>query len=246
MYLKIKMLTALYSHPKVLMLEFFLVTLTIWFAGKFYFPPISTASNYNGEQVYISSVGKLVSTEGVVVNSWRSKQGMRFLTIKGREGQFDVSFFPSLGKLPFVPREGDLIKVTGLLDTYKQKPQISPLSTKTITLIGEVDRTQELKSINPYETVAFDQLEDYMGQTVWIKNIKGVSVEKLTSKKGYKMLRFQVSDNKENLVQGIFAEGNWDKQTYQLLASQQPIKMLAELSTFRGNISLIGRQIKKQ
>lgn len=229
-----------------LAIGFLLATLVIWLSGKFYFPPLSTASKYNGEQVTISSVGKLVSAKGVVTNSWRSKQGMRFLTVKGQEGQFDVSFFPSLGKLPFVPREGDLVKVTGLLDTYKQKPQISPLSTKTITLISEADRTQELENINPYRTVAFDQVEDYMGQTVWIKNLKGVSVEKFTSRKGYRMLRFNVSDNQENLVQGIFAEGNWDKQTYQLLASRQPITMLAEVGTFRGDISLIGKQIKRQ
>lgn len=229
-----------------LIIGFLLVTFTIWFAGKFYSPPLSTASNYSGEQVTVSSIGKFVSAEGIVTNSWRSKQGIRFLTVKGQEGQFGVSFFPSLGKLPFVPREGDLVKVTGLLDTYQQKPQISPLSTKTITLISEADRTQKLESIDPYRTVAFDQLEDYMGQTVWIENIEGVFVEKFTSRKGYRMLRFNVSDNQANLVQGIFAEGNWDKQTYQLLASRQPITMLAEVGTFRGDISLIGKQIKRQ
>ena len=229
-----------------LIVGFLIATFTIWFTGKFYSPPLSTALNYNGEQVVVSSVGKLVSAEGVVLNSWRSKQGMRFLTVKGQEGQFGVSFFPSLGKLPFVPREGDLVKVTGLLDTYKQRPQISPLSTKTITLISEADRTQELESINPYQIVALNRLEDYMGQTVWIENIEGVFVEKFTSRKGYRMLRFNVSDDRENLIQGIFAEGNWDKQTYQLLASRQPITMLAEVGTFRGDISLIGKQIKRQ
>lgn len=235
-----------FSSKTKLIVGFLLATFTIWFTGKFYSPPLSTASNYSGEQVTISSVGKLVNAKGVVINSWRSKQGMRFLTIKGQEGKFGVSFFPSLGKLPFVPREGDLIEVTGLLDTYQQKPQISPLSTKTTTFISEVDRTQELESINPYQTVAFNRLEDYMGQTVWIEDIRGIFVEKFTSRKGYKMLRFKVSDNQENLVQGIFAEGNWDKQTYQLLASRQPITILAKVGTFRGDISLIGKQIKRQ
>ncbi len=240
------MLKALSSQPKLLILGFFLAVFAIWFAGKFYSSPLYTASNYNGEQVTISSVGQLVSAEGIVVNSWRSKQGMRFLTIKGQEGQFGVSFFPSLGKLSFVPREGDLVKVTGLLDTYKQYPQISPLSTKTITLISESDKTQELEIINPYPTVKFNKLDNYMGQTVWIEDIRGIFVEKFTSRKGYKMLRFKVSNNDKNLVQGIFAEGNWDNQTYKLLASRKQIKMLAKVGTFSGDISLIAKQIKRQ
>ena len=235
----------LFSKTK-LIIGFLIATFAIWVAGKFYSPPLSTALSYSGEQVTVSSIGKFVSAEGIVTNSRRSQQGIRFLTIEGKEGQFGVSFFPSLGKLSFIPRKGDFIRVAGLLDTYKQKPQISPLSTKTITLISEADRTQELENINPYRTVAFNQVEDYMGQTVWIKNLKGVSVEKFTSRKGYRMLRFNVSDNQENLVQGIFAEGNWDKQTYQLLASRQPIKMLAKVGTFRGKTSLIGKQIKRQ
>lgn len=231
------------TQPQLPFVVFICITCVIFVFGKFYKPIVSQALIYSGESISSTSIGQLVTSEGIVIKSYRSKQGIQFLTLKGQNGEYGVSSFPSLGKLSFVPREGDLVKVTGLLDTYKNKPQISPLSSESITKISS-EKSSLSDSLNPYPIIEINNLNEHMNETVWIKNIRTVSVEKFTSKKGYKMLRFQVQSFNGISVKGIFFEGDWDEETIDILSSSKSITMLATVSEFRGEISLNAKQVK--
>ena len=225
------------SRPVWSLLLFFIITITIWVSGKFYSPSIVDAKPYQGGQVELSENGNLVVAEGLVTHSGNSRQGMRFLTIKGQKGEFGITFFPSLGKLPFTPRIGDYIVITGLLGKYQNKPQISPLSSRSISL---------KESSNAFPSVTIDQLSSYMDQTVWIENVNVISVKQFISKKGKKMLRFEIADAKGQSVQGIFFEGDWDDNTYQILSSKNTVRILAKVSEFQNKLSLNGKNIEQK
>lgn len=239
-----KMMKAFTSHPKLPLVCFGIVVFALWIAGKLYSPPLSTASLYSGEPISPASIGQLVTAEGNVTKTWRNKQGMRFLTVKGQQGKFGVSFFPSLGKLPYIPREGDMIRVAGLLDTYKDKPQISPLSSQAVVLVENTNSQQSFSNSSLYPTVNVSELSSYMGQTVWIQSIRATSAERFTSRKGSKMLRFEAVDSNGKSVQGIFFEGDWDDRTVEILSSQREFQILAKVGEFRGDVSLQAKQLK--
>lgn len=231
------------TQPQLPFVVFICITCVIFVFGKFYKPIVSQAFIYSGESISSTSMGQLVTSEGTVIKSYRSKQGIQFLTLKGQNGEYGVSFFPSLGKLSFTPREGDLVKVVGLLDTYKNKTQISPLSSKSITKISSEESSLS-DSLNPYPIIETSQLSEHMNETVWIKNLRPVSVEKFTSKKGYKMLKFKAIGSGSISVQGVFFEGNWSDQTVDMLSSQKSISMLATITEFRGEVSLNVKQVR--
>ena len=230
---------------------------TIWLVGKSYSPDISNAADYHGEFFERSEKNQLVKAKGIVTKSWTNSQGMTFLKVKGTEGEFGVSFFPSLGNLPFIPREGDFISVIGILDRYKGKPQIYPLAASSVEQYKEEPKVSPLTTTSPlvlqsqdpvqeslqFPSVTVGQLEDYLTQLVWLKNMRCLSIEKFTSKKGKKMLRFELFDPSNQSVKGIFFEGDWDESTYQKLRSQNQFNILVEVSTFQGEISLIGKRL---
>ncbi|QOV21836.1 OB-fold nucleic acid binding domain-containing protein [Anabaenopsis elenkinii] len=231
------------TEPRYPLILFAGITFVIWIFGKFYQPILSEAQVYSGESISSNSIGQLVVSEGIVINSYRNKQGIQFLTLKSENGEYRVSFFPSLGKLSFVPRKGDLVRVTGLLNIYRKQPQISPLSYQSITKIS--DESSATTIVSPYPIIDITEVNKYMGQTVWINNLIPTSVEKFTSQKGYKMLRFQVTSSTGISVNGIFFEGNWDKETLDImLSSQKRISMLATIGEFRGEVSLNGKQVR--
>ena len=224
------------SRPIWSLLLFFIITIAIWVSGKFYSPSIVDAKPYQGGQVELNENGNLVIAEGLVTDSGNSRQGMRFLTIKGQKGEFGTTFFPSLGKLAFIPRVGDYVVVTGLLGKYQNKSQVSPLSSRSIKLE---------ESSNTFPSVTIDQLSNYMGQNVWINNVTVRSVKQFNSKQGAKMLRFEIVDNNERSIDGIFFESDWDDNIYQLLRSKDTIRILAKISEFQNKLSLNGKNVKR-
>jgi hypothetical protein len=225
------------SRPVWSLLLFFIITIAIWVSGKFYSPSIVDAKPYQGGQVELSENGNLVIAEGLVTDSGNSRQGMRFLTIKGQKGEFGTTFFPSLGKLAFIPRVGDYVVITGLLGKYQNKPQISPLSSRSISL---------KESSNTFPSVTIDQLSNYMGQNVWIDDVTVMSVKQFNSKQGMKMLRFEIADAKGQSVDGVFFESDWDDNTYQILSSKNTVRILAKVSEFQNKLSLNGKNIEQK
>jgi RecG-like helicase len=225
------------SRPIGALLLFFIITIAIWVGGKFYSPSLIDAKPYQGEQIELNENGNLVIAEGLVTHSGNSRQGMRFLTVKGHQGEFGTTFFPSLGKLQFTPKIGDYVVVTGLLGKYQNKPQISPLSSRSISL---------KESSNTFPSVTIDQLSNYMGQNVWIDDVTVLSVKQFNSKQGMKMLRFEIADAKGQSVDGVFFESDWDDNTYQILSSKNTVKVLAKVSEFQNKLSLNGKNIKQK
>ncbi|OIP68415.1 MAG: hypothetical protein AUK48_15910 [Oscillatoriales cyanobacterium CG2_30_44_21] len=224
------------SRPIWSLVLFFIITTAIWIGGKFYSPSVVNAKSYQGGQVELSENGDLVIAEGLVTDSGNSRQGMKFVTIKGQSGEFGATFFPSLGKLPFVPRVGDYVVVTGLLGKYQNKSQVSPLSSRSIKLE---------ESSNTFPSVTIDQLSNYMNQTVWIDNVTVRSVKQFISKQGSKMLRFEIIDSSGRSINGIFFESDWDDDIYQLLRGKDPIRILAKVSEFQNKLSLNGKNVKR-
>lgn len=232
------------TEPQYPFIIFVCATSIIWTVSKFHKPRLSEAFIYSGEPISSNSIGKLVVSEGIVIKSYRSKQGIQFLNLKGQKGEYTVSFFPSLGELSYVPDRGDLVKITGLLNIYKKQTQISPLSYQSITKI--IDKQSSISdNSNPYRIVDIKELGEYMGQTVWINNLYPKKVEKFTSKKGYKMLRFQANSSDGLSIEGVFFEGNWDKNTVDIMrSSKKRISILATVSEFNRKISLNAKRVK--
>ena len=52
------------------------------------------------------------------------------------------------------------------------------------------------------------------------------------------MLRFEIVDNNERSIDGIFFESDWDDNIYQLLRGKDTIKILAKVSEFQNKLSL--------
>ena len=229
----------------IIVTTFLCLTCLIWQMGKIYSPNLSEVIDYNGEPkpLLVSSENKsLVKAHGLVTSSWVNQQGMTFLRLQGTEGEFSVSFFPSLGKLPFTPQEADVITIIGILDEYRGEPQIIPLDISSITLQTQnVQKSDEV--VLQFPTVPVEQLEKYFEQLVWIENVKCHAIEKFTSKKGQKMLRFELSDPSNKRVKGIFFEEDWNESVYRKLNDGSQFNILVEVSTFRGEISLIGKRV---
>jgi hypothetical protein len=220
---------------------FFAITFIIWIFGKFYKLPFNEAEIYSGQPFSLSQQGQLVLAEGTVKRAGKSRQGITFLTIQGEQGEFSASFFPSLGKLPFNPRVGDSISVLGLLGSYQGKTQVSPLSSQAISLNNQSNQQNN----NSFPLVSIDQLSDYMDQIVIIQNVRVISVEKFKSRKGAEMLRFKLLDpyNRDS-ISGIFFEGDWDENIYQLMNKKENINVLAKVTLFRDSLSLNAKNVE--
>lgn len=183
-------------------------------------------------------MGKLVIADGIVTDSWKSRQGLTIISVQGNEGAFDVSMFPSFGTISFSPRVGDYIKVTGLLNLYEGKAQINPLSAESIQKII-LDNNERV--VFPVSTI--ESLSDYIEETVQLKEVTPVFVEKFTSRSGSKMLRFRIKNLSNNSVEGVFFANDWDENTYKVLKSGKPMNMIAKVTVFRGDVSLNGKTI---
>ena len=118
------------SRPIWSLLLFFVITIAIWVGGKFYSPSIVDAKPYQGGQVELSENGNLVIAEGLVTHSGNSRQGIRFLTIKGQQGEFGTTFFPSH---QVSPHTVSISRSTSLLDTLSSRDLlIIPITTETL------------------------------------------------------------------------------------------------------------------
>ena len=235
------------SSPYLPLFLFVTGTGLIWGFGKTYKPVLSQAVVYSGESFSYDSVGKLVISRGVVKSSYRSSQGMQFLTLTGSAGEYRASFFPSLGKLLFSPERGDRVEIVGLLSIYDKKSQVSPLSSGSITKTSGTDSQYSSNfnsSPNSYPTVQVKELSDYMEKTVWIKSLRPVSSREFTSRKGYKMLRFELKSDSGDYIKGVFFEGDWNQQTLDVLSSNGAIDILAKVTEFQNEISLNAKQVK--
>ncbi|MBE9195575.1 OB-fold nucleic acid binding domain-containing protein [Synechocystis sp. LEGE 06083] len=223
-------------------LYFFLaITFIIWICGKFYRLPFDEAETYTGQTFSLSQQGKLVLAEGTVKRAGKNRQGITFLTIQGEQGEFGASFFPSLGKLPFNPRVGDYISVLGLLGSYQGKPQISPLSSQAISLKDQ----SNYQTNNNFPLLLISELSDYIDQIVIVQNVRVISVEKFKSREGKQMLRFKLIDsNNRESIDGVFFEGDWDEEMYQLMNEEKTINILAKVTRFRGNLSLNAKNVE--
>ncbi|MEE6161421.1 OB-fold nucleic acid binding domain-containing protein [Cylindrospermopsis raciborskii DSH] len=236
------------TSPHLPLLLFVTLTGLIWGFGKTYKPVLSQAVVYSGESFSSDSVGTLVISRGLVKSSYRSSQGMHFLTLTGSAGEYRASFFPSLGKLPFSPKRGDTVEIVGLLSIYDNKSQVSPLSSQSITKTSGTDSEYSSNfnsSPNSYPTVKVKELSDYMEKTVWIKSLRPVSSEEFTSRKGYKMLRFKLESDSGDSISGVFFEGDWNQETLNILSSNGSIDILAKVTEFQNEISLNAKQVKR-
>ena len=85
-----------------------------------------------------SNIGKGYIFEGYLVDKYLNKK-FGIISLKAKhyniENFIEVTILPNLGKLKINPLPGDLIRVIGLLEKYKNKFQIKPLDIKSLTIV---------------------------------------------------------------------------------------------------------------
>lgn len=210
--------------------------LLIYFSNKYKYINLEFQS-FQGDFIERKDLGKLVYTEGTVKRVFQNKQNMFFLTIESEERDIGVSLFPSFGRLKYIPEKGDLIRVEGILEKYQDQFQISPLSKDSIHLIKAADKNPIF--LKKYPNVSISELKYYMGETVLIKNVQVVKSSSFISRKGNKILSFSITDGNEE-ISGIFS---WNNSSLKKLKEGHRITLLAEVSTYQGDISLLGESV---
>lgn len=145
----------------------------------------------------------------------------------------DVPVFPSLGCLPVKPVRGETVRVTGNLGMYAGQPQIRPLSAPHVEVV-------EL----PRDAVGVAAAANQVGATLLIGPVVAVDAEFFESRAGLEHLRLTLADAGEPAgaarppVQAIMFQGEQTDCEVDLLLSDEPFLVTAEVEMFQGAPSL--------
>ena len=188
-----------------------------------------------------SNIGKGFIFEGYLVDKYLNKK-FGIISLKTKHNKIknfiEITILPNLGKLKINPLPGDLIRVVGLLDKYKNKFQIKPLDIKSLSI------TRSKKSCEkpvPLEKVNFN----YKNKYIEIAPVVGISAKPFRSKKGKEHLRLRVRWG-QRVVGGIMWEGKWSQNDIKLIRSGGRICLFAKIGKYKRELSLETVRIFKQ
>ena len=206
----------------------------------------------NRRYVYPESVGKLPTLtaahivdprhagatfrlEGRVTSVRTTRQGIVIIEMhEPAEDVFiDVPVFPSLGCLPVKPARGETLRVTGNLGMYSGQPQLRPLSAVHVELAAR-----------PADSVPVAAAASQMGAMLLVGPVIAVDAEFFESQAGLEHLRLTLADAGGRVdaagatVAGIMFEGEQTDCEVDLLLSDDPFLVTAEVELFQGAPSL--------
>ena len=179
--------------------------------------------------------GATFRSEGRVTSVFTSRQGIVFIEMhEPAEDIFiDVPVFPSLGCLPVKPERGETLRVTGNLGMYLGQPQLRPLSAAHVELTAP-----------PANSVSVTAAAAQVGATLLVGPVIAVDAEFFTSQAGLEHLRLTLADAggpadaAGATVAGIMFEGEQTDCEVDLLVSDDPFLVTAEVELFQGAPSL--------
>lgn len=179
--------------------------------------------------------GATLRLEGRVTSVRATRQGIVIIETHdpAEDLYVDVPVFPSLGCLPVKPVRGETVRVTGNLGMYAGQPQIRPLSAPHVEVV-------EL----PRDAVAAAAAANQVGATLLIGPVVAVDAEFFESRAGLEHLRLTLADAGEPAgaarppVQAIMFQGEQTDCEVDLLLSDEPFLVTAEVEVFQGAPSL--------
>lgn len=192
--------------------------------------------------------GSTFLLEGQVESAGASTQGILFFGLHQPEHDLNITVpvFPSVGSPAVRPRRGDRVRVTGNLGMYRGQPQLKPLSADHVQVVGRSADTGAAAPIRPWDrsdgAVPLGAAATAAGETLLVGPLAAVEVEPFTSRAGRRHLRLTLADG-DSTVQGIAYEGDWSDAHADLLASGAFVVVTAEISEYRGQPSLVVKQI---
>lgn len=201
--------------PSMKKQQFFLVVILViflsilfiisWSNNRFPLPKFEEAELLINDGTNSTKIGELRSYEGIVVKKpYETDHDVIFLTVLNKDLQIGITLFPSMGILNHDFELGDKVRVIGLIDKYKQKIQLRPLSKESIMIVDK--HTMDFWTLFP--TVELHQVKDYAGGSVIIDPVYIMNVKDIRSSKGKHHIAFEVYDG-ENKINGIFFDGSW-------------------------------------
>ena len=183
--------------------------------------------------------GATFRLEGRVTSVRTTRQGIVIIDMHepAEDLYVDVPVFPSLGCLPVKPVRGETVRVTGNLGMYAGQPQIRPLSAAHV----------ELADL-PRDPVPAAAAAAWVGATLLIGPVIAVDAEFFESRAGREHLRLTLADADADAggrggaarspVQGIMFEGEQTDCEVDLLLSDDPFLVTADVELFQGAPSL--------
>ena len=179
--------------------------------------------------------GATFRLEGRVTFVRSTRQGIVIIDVHDPAGDLhvDVPVFPALGCLPVKPVRGETVRVTGNLGMYSGQPQIRPLSAAHVELVDL-----------PRDAVSAAAAAGQVGATLLIGPVVAVDAEFFESRAGLEHLRLTLADAgaspgaARSTVQGILFQGEQTDCEVDLLLSDEPFLVTAEVEMFQGAPSL--------
>ena len=181
--------------------------------------------------------GATFQVEGRVTRVRTTRQGIVLIGLhQADEDLFvDAPVFPALGCLPVKPRRGERVRVTGNLGMYGGRPQTKPLSAEHIELVPP-------PAIATASTAT--AAAERTGETLLIGPLRAVAPEFFESRRGREHLRLALAAGGADgepaaarsgaAVQGIVYESARTDCEADLLRSDAPFMVTAEVDTYRG------------
>ncbi|MXY25580.1 MAG: hypothetical protein F4Y45_13825 [Acidobacteria bacterium] len=175
--------------------------------------------------------GATFRLEGRVISVRATRQGIVIIETHdpAEDLYVDVPVFPSLGCLPLKPVRGEAVRVTGNLGMYAGQPQIRPLSAPHVEVLDL-----------PGDPVSAAAAAEQVGATLLIGPVVAVDAEFFESRAGLEHLRLTLADAGEPAgaagppVEGILFQGEQTDCEVDLLLSNDPFLVTAEVEMFQG------------
>ncbi len=173
---------------------------------------------------------RIVNFEAIVLGQYfNEKYNIKNISLISKlPNKIKITIWPSLGVTEdFLT--GEKISVIGIVKEYNGALSIEPLSKNHIKKIYTPDKCANY--------ILPSKIKNNLDKFVTIKGFRGISSKVITSKKNKKHLVFTVRDA-SYIHKVIMYEGNWNEKDRALLNSGLPTCLFAEISLYKGNISL--------
>lgn len=192
--------------------------------------------------------GATFAFTGRVTSAGRSAQGITFIDVQQPEQDLNINVpvFPSVGSPPLRPRRGDVVRITGNLGMYEGRPQIKPLSAAHVEVLTRPAADELAPPLRAWDgsaaAIPLAVAATRLGATLHTGPLTATAVEPFTSRAGRRHVRLTLADA-DSAVQAILYEGDWTDAHVALLESGASIVVTAEIDEYRGQPSLVIRQI---
>lgn len=176
--------------------------------------------------------GRLEQLSGTVTRAYQNRYGVWVITVNGHD---TLLVMPNMGVLAEKPEPGHCLQAAGRKrrSLRYDQPAFYPVSASAIQLFPPSPHSG---CGLPIVTIA-QAARMEVGQWAWLE-VRGASAQIFRSQAGRQHLRVWVRDETGE-AHGIMWEGQFSDRDRELLQSGDPVRLLAQVDSFGGSLSLI-------